>query len=391
MSTKAAAPGQKRGFLRRRSVRFMLLLGLAGVLLYVAFKPAPPPPFKGSGEPMQAVVYTEYGGPDVLRLQQVERPLPNDDQLLIKVRAAAANPLDWHFVEGKPYFVRLDEGLRKPASTRLGVDVAGDVVAVGKNVSRFKPGDAVFGTARGSFGEYVLAREVRLSPLPTGLTYEQAAAIPVAALTALQGLRDEGRIKPGQKVLINGASGGVGTFAVQIAKSFGADVTGVCSTRNVELVRTIGADRVVDYKKADFTTGAERYDLIFDTVGNRSLADIRRVMKLKGIYVNVGGGGPDADPWFGILKRPLQMWLTSMFSERQFTTFLAEINSEDLARMKALTEAHLVTPVIDRSYSLHEVPAAIAYLETGRARGKVVINVASGATRREGPVRSTSR
>ena len=278
-------------------------------------------------------------------------------------------------MEGKPYLVRLSEGLRKPETTRLGVDVAGDVVAVGKHIVKFKPGDAVFGSARGAFGEYVLAREARLSLLPAGLTYEQAAAIPVAALTALQGLRDKGRLKTGQKVLINGASGGVGTFAVQIAKALGAEVTGVCSTHNVEMVHAIGAARVIDYKHADFTAGPERYDLIFDTVGNWSLAEIRRVMEPEAVYVTVGGGGPDADPWFGVLQRPLQMWVTSMFSKQQFMTFLAEITTDDLAQVSTLIESNRVTPVIDRSYSLAEVPAAIAYLETGRARGKVVIKV----------------
>ncbi len=227
---------------------------------------------------MKAIVYHNYGSPDVLRLEEIEKPVPNDNQVLVKVRAASVNPLDWHYMEGTPYIVRLiDSGLLKPKVTRLGVDFAGTVEAVGKNVTQFKPGEEVFGGKTGAFAEYVCVLADRAVVLkPATITFEQAASVPIAAITALQGLRDKGKVQPGQKVLINGASGGVGTFAVQIAKSFGADVTGVCSTRNEEMVRSIGADRVIDYTKEDFTKSGQRYDLILDNVGNHSLLECRR-------------------------------------------------------------------------------------------------------------------
>ena len=264
---------------------------------------------------MKAIVYHNYGSPDVLRLEEIEKPVPNDNQVLVRVRAASVNPLDWHYMEGTPYFVRLLTGLRKPKDTRLGVDVAGQVEAVGRNVTQFKPGDEVFGACRGAFAEYACTSESALVMKPDNVTFEQAASVPVAALTALQGLRDKGQIQPGQKVLINGAAGGVGTFAVQIAKSFGADVTGVCSTRNVDMVRSIGADRVIDYTREDFTKSGQRYDLIFDCVGNHSLSACRRVLNPKGIYAY---RSEDQRRWLiGPLARPIKALVLSRFVSQE--------------------------------------------------------------------------
>lgn len=328
------------------------------------------------GDLMKAIVYHEYGTPDVLELEDIEKPTPGDDQVLVRVRAASVNPLDWHFMRGTPYLMRLMAGLRKPKDTRLGVDFAGTVEAVGKNVKQFKPGDDVFGGRTGALAEYVIVREDRAVVLkPAGMTFEQAACVPVAALTALQGLRDKGKIQPGQKVLINGASGGVGTFAVQIAKSFGADVTGVCSTRNLDMVRSIGADQVVDYTKEDFTRSAQRYDVILDNVGNRSLLECRRVLNPEGKYVGIGGGGPSDAQWIGPLASPIKALLLSPFLSQEVGMMLAELNKKDLTIMGDLIQAGKVTPVIDRRYRLSEAPAAIGYLEQGHARGKVVITL----------------
>lgn len=239
--------------------------------------------------PMKAIVYSNYGSPDVLKYEEIEKPTPGDDEVLIKVCATSVNPADWHFMRGTPYMIRLMLGLRKPKNRRLGIDVAGVVEAVGRNAIRFKPGDEVFGNCIGAFAEYVCTSESKLVTKPRSITFEQAATVNVAALTALQALRDKARVQAGQKVLINGAAGGVGTFAVQIAKSFGADVTGVCSTRNVEMVRSIGADRVIDYTREDFTSSGQRYDIILDCIGNHSLSEYRRVLNPKGIYVGIGG------------------------------------------------------------------------------------------------------
>ncbi|HEU4627367.1 MAG TPA: NAD(P)-dependent alcohol dehydrogenase [Steroidobacteraceae bacterium] len=362
-----------RALLRKKWVWITVLALILIVSLPVLLSPAPTLP-RGSGEPMQAIVYREYGTADVLRLEQTEKPLPNDNQVLIKVRAASINPLDWHYMRGTPYLMRVGgTGLRKPNDPRLGTDVAGVVEAVGKNVTDFKPGDEVFGASGGAFAEYAVASKVALKP--ARLTFEQAAAVPVAGLTALQGLRDRGRLRAGQKVLINGASGGVGTFAVQIAKSYGVEVTGVCSTRNVDLVRSLGADRVVDYTKDDFTAGPERYDLIFDTVGNRSLSEVRRVLVEKGIYVGIGGGGPDAGKWIGPLVQPVKMLVYSPFVSQELGTFIAKVTKEDLDTLKMLMETGKVTPVVDRTYPLAETAAAIRYVEAGHARGKVVVTV----------------
>lgn len=323
---------------------------------------------------MKAIVNRCYGPPEVLNLEEIAKPTPEDNQVLVKVHAAAVNPLDWHYMRGEPYIMRMMSGLGTPKDTRAGVDFAGTVEAVGKDVKRFKPGDEVFGGRNGAFAEYVTVREDRALALkPANVTFEQAASVPIAAVTALQGLRDKGRIKPGDKVLINGASGGVGTFAVQIAKSFGADVTGVCSTRNAELVRKIGADHVIDYTREDFTQGEQRYDLILDNVGNRSFSDLRRVLKDDGTLVIVGGSS--RDPWIGPLIQPIKATMLSPFVDQQLVKFLAELNQPDLEVIGELMHAGKVTPVIDRSYPLSEVPEAIRYLETGRAQGKVVIRV----------------
>ncbi len=323
------------------------------------------------GDLMKGIVLCDYGSPDVLRFEDVEKCVPTDDQLLVRVRAAAVNPLDWHRMRGTPYVGRLEMGLRKPKDVRLGVDFAGAVESVGRNVTQFEPGDEVFGGRTGAFAEYVCVRADRAVVLkPANLTFEQAAAVPVAAITALQGLRDEGKLQPGQKVLINGASGGVGTFAVQIAKAFGAHVTGVCSTRNVDMVRSIGADRVIDYTREDFTKSGERYDLILDNVGNRSLSECRRVLNPKGKYVMVGG---PAGRWIDPLPRAFSAFVLSRFVSQDMGFFLAELNKEDLTILRDLMQAGKVTPVIDRHYTLSDVPAAIRYLEEGHARGKVVI------------------
>ena len=322
---------------------------------------------------MKAAVYTRYGSPDVVQIKDVEKPVPKDNEVLIEVRAASVNPLDWHFMRGTPYFVRILAGLRKPKITRLGVDVAGQVEAVGRNVTQFKPGDAVFGSCRGAFAEYVCTSESTLVMKPDNVTFEQAASAPVAAFTVLQGLRDKGQIQPGQKVLINGAAGGVGTFAVQIAKSFGADVTGVCSTRNVDMVRSIGADRVIDYTREDFTKSGQRYDLIFDSVGNHSLLACRRVLNPKGIYIAVGG--PSGRWMIGPLARGITAPVLSRFVSQKLAMVLARPNKEDLTIMHELMETGKVTSVIDKRYRLSEVPEAIRYLEEGHARGKVVITL----------------
>ncbi len=337
---------------------------------------------------MKAAVYTRYGPPDVVvQIADVEKPVPKDSEVLIKVRAASVNPLDGGLMKGRPYIARIMTGLRKPKITRLGVDVAGQVEAVGRNVTQFKPGDAVFGlcirypqasgvkvwVCQGAFAEYVCAPESALVMKPDSVTFEQAASAPVAAFTALQGLRDKGQIQPGQKVLINGAAGGVGTFAVQIAKSFGADVTGVCSTRNVDMVRSIGADRVIDYTQQDFTKSGQRYDLFFDCVGNHSLLACRRVLNPKGIYIMVGG--PDIRWMIGLLARPINALVLSRFVTQKFRMFIARSSKEDLTIMGELMATGKVTPVIDKRYRLSEVPEAIRYLEEGHARGKVVITL----------------
>ena len=325
--------------------------------------------------PMKAIVYCDYGVPS-LKFQEIEKPAPADDQLLVKVRAASVNPLDWHFIEGTPYIMRaMGVGMRKPKETRLGVDFAGTVEAVGKNVTQFKPGDEVFGGRTGAFAEYVCVRESRAVAMkPASVTFEQAASVPIAGVTALQGVRDKGKVQPGQKVLINGASGGVGTFAVQIAKSMGADVTGVCSTRNLDMVRSLGADHVIDYTKDDFTKADQRYDVILDNVANHSLSECRRVLNPNGKYVLIGGGGVQESRWLGPgLTHAFKAMFLSKFVSQQMGMMLAELNQKDLAFLADLMQSGKVTPVIDKRYKLSELPQAIEYLEQGHARGKVVI------------------
>jgi NADPH:quinone reductase-like Zn-dependent oxidoreductase len=321
---------------------------------------------------MQAIVGTEYGSPDGLELREVDTPAVGDDQVLVRVRAASVNPADWHFMRGLPYPVRLESGLRRPKRTVPGADVAGVVEAVGKDVTEFQPGDEVFGYRGGSLAEFVCGGERNFLRKPAGLTYEQAAAVPLAGFTALQALRDRGRIEPGQRVLINGAAGGVGTFAVQIAKELGADVTGVCSTGNLDMVRSIGADQVVDYTVEDFTRSGQRYDLIVDAVGNRSLSDLRRALTPAGTLVLAGGGN---GRWLGPLLLPLKAVVVSRFVRQRLLPFLAKYTKDDLRVLKELVDAGKVTPVIDRTYPLSEAPEAIRYLEAGHARGKVVVTV----------------
>ena len=321
---------------------------------------------------MKAIVHDEYGSPDVLRLEEIDKPPVGDNDVLVRVHAAAVNPLDWHSVRGLPYPLRLGSGLFKPEKRIPGVDVAGQIEAVGKNVTQCRPGDEVFGLCKGALAEYARAEEDRLVPKPARLTFEQAAAIPVAALTALQGLRDRGRIASGQQVLIVGASGGVGSFAVQIAKAFGAHVTAVCSTRNVDLVRSIGADDVIDYTREDFVHIGRRYDLILDTVGTQSLSACRRVMTSRGTYVVVGA---PSGRWFKGPDRFVKALVLSLFVSQKMLPFMTNAKKRDLVELKELVEGGKVTPLIDSSYSLSRVPEAMWYLEQGHTRGKVVITV----------------
>ena len=326
---------------------------------------------------MKAIIYTEYGSPDVVQYAEVAKPTPKDDEVLLETRAASVNPLDWRLMKGVPHVFRILFRLPRPSATqpgRPGRDVAGRVEAVGRNVTRFKPGDEVFGWCHGAFAEYACASESALVVKPGGLTFEQAASIPVAGLTAMQGLRDKGRIQPGQKVLINGAAGGVGTFAVQIARSFDAEVTGVCSTRNVDMVRSLGAERVFDHTHEDFTRSGQRYDLILDNVGNHSLPACRHVLNPKGRCVIVGA--PKEPGIF--LARALTAPVLSLFVSQKFGMFIAKLRKEDLTAMCELMGAGKVTSVIDRRYRLSEAREAIRYLEEGHARGKVVITMEHG-------------
>ena len=320
---------------------------------------------------MKAIVCTQYGSPDVLQLKEVEKPAPKEDEVLVTIHAASANPLDWHLMRGSPFPARLGGGLRKPKDPRLGVDIAGRVEAVGNNVTQFQPGNEVFGTVKGGFAEYACAREDRLALKPANNSFEEAAAAPVVAFTALQGLRDKGKIQPGQKVLVNGASGGVGTFAVQIAKSFGTEVTGVCSTRNLDMVRSIGANYVVDYTQEDFTKNGQRYDLICDAVGNRSVSDYKRALRPQGTCIIIGF--TTLSRLFGhVVLGPL----LSMTGNKKIGLMgLAKPNQKDLVFVKELLEAGKVVPVIDRRYPLSETAEAIRYLEKRHARGKVIITV----------------
>ncbi len=319
---------------------------------------------------MKAIVYTQYGPPDVLRFEEAETPTPADGEVLIKLCAASVNPLDWHFMRGKPLFLRLMAGLFAPKSKVLGCDIAGRVEAVGRHVKQFQPGDEVFGgKGVGGFAEYVCAGEDRLALKPANISFEEAAAVPVAALTALQGLRDKGRIRPGSRVLVDGASGGVGTFAIQIAKSFGAEVTAVCSTSKMDTARSIGADHIIDYTREDFTKSGLRYDLILAPNAYHSVFDYRRALSQNGIYVAAGGGG------LATLQALLLGPVLSLLGSRKMALILAKLKQKDLICLKDLLEAGKIVPVIDRRYPLSNAAEALRYLEEGHARGKVVLTV----------------
>ncbi len=321
---------------------------------------------------MKAIVYHGYGPPDVLCCEEIDKPTPGDDDVLVRVRAASVNQMDCHFMRGEPYPIRVMTGLRRPKTTRFGVDLAGEVEGVGRNVKQFQPGAAVFGAGRGACAEYVCAREHHLAMKPANVTFEQAAAAPTAGVTALQGLRDKGRLQSGQKVLITGAAGGIGHFAVQIAKSVGAQVTGVCSTANVDHVRSIGADHVIDYTREDFTRSSERYDLIFTTAGNRAWSAYRRVMNLGGTFVWIGG---PAGRWIGPLAGALKTLVLSRFVSRTLVLGAASMKKDDLVALAELMEANKVRPVIGRRYTLMQVSHAIRWLEEGHARGKAVVSL----------------
>ena len=371
---------QGGGFVK---LRYKIGLGIIGVVAVAIVSlavtlsydsPCTPAAEVSAGtDTMQAIVYSCYGSADVLALVDVEKSAPTGKQLLIKIMAASVNPLDWHYMRGSPYIMRLGSGIGKPDDTRLGVDFAGVVEAVGEEVTGFSPGDAVFGGKTGAFGEYVLMDEDwAVTHIPENVSFEQAAAVPIAAITALQALRDAGGLEPGQKVLVNGASGGVGTYAVQIAKSMGAEVHGVNSTGNVELVMSLGADRVIDYTKENYTQGDETYDLIIDNVGNHSLMKNRRVMEPEGVLVIVGGMPGD---WLGPLMRPLGALIVSPMVSQEFSPFLAQMAQEDIKVLANLMANGEIASVIDRRYTLDQVPEAIRYSESGRARGKIIITV----------------
>ncbi len=336
----------------------------------------PAPAVEPGATAMKAIVRRCYGPPDVLALETIEKPTPQDDQLLVRVHAASVNPADWHFVRGEPYLMRIGEGFGTPRNPRVGIDFAGTVEAVGTKVTRYKPGDEVFGGGNGSLAEYVvIGNRANLTRKPANISFEEAAAVNVGVLTSLQALRDGGRVKPGQKVLINGSSGGVGTYAVQLAKWLGAEVTAVCSTRNVELVRSLGADHVIDYTKDDFTLTTERFDVVMDNVANRPILEIRRILKPDGKYLVIGGGGPDANPWIGALAAPIKAMVISWFVDQDLKFFLSRASAEDLGIVAGLLESGRLRSVIDRRYPLAEAADAMRYLESGRARGKVIVTI----------------
>ena len=321
---------------------------------------------------MRAIVQDRYGSPDVLELREIEAPEVDDDRILVRVQAASINAVDWHLMRGEPFPARIGGGLRRPKTRVPGMDAAGRVEAVGRNVTGFRPGDEVFGNPGNAFAEYTLGKPQGLVLKPARLTFEQAAAVPVAGLTALQGLRDKGDLQPGQSVLINGASGGVGTFAVQIAKVLGGDVTAVCSTRNVELVRSLGADRVIDYTREDFTRSGVRYDLVFDIAGSRPLWTCRRLLTPSGKLVVVGG---PAGRWIRPIDRMALAAVLNRFGGARMIPFFSKHSQPDLVTLRDLLEAGKIVPVIDRTYPLHETRDAMRYVETGHARAKVVITV----------------
>jgi NADPH:quinone reductase-like Zn-dependent oxidoreductase len=351
-----------------------LLIGAIGVAYFTSGNTCNSP--RPTGAVSRAVIYCSYGPPEVLELEEISKPVPDDNRILVKVHASSVNPVDWHFMEGTPYLVRVIAGLRAPNDILMGTDFAGTVEAVGKAVTQFKPGDEVFGARDGAFGDYVSVAEDRgIAAKPSNVSFEEAAAVPVAAVTALQGLRDVGKIHMGQRVLINGASGGVGTFAVQIAKQLGAEVTGVSSTRNGDLVRSLGADHVIDYTREDYTATAERYDLILDCVGNRPLLANRKILTPDGVYVGIGGGGPADQGLIGPMIGPIKMMVLGPFVKQQLRTFEAKVNPADLATLAGWMAAGRLKPVIDRRYPLAHIADAMRYLEAGHARGKVIVDI----------------
>jgi NADPH:quinone reductase-like Zn-dependent oxidoreductase len=319
---------------------------------------------------MRAVVYHSYGAPDVLTIEEVEKPTPKDDEVLVRVHASSVNPAEWYGMTGL-FLARLGNGLARPKETRLGADFAGVVEAVGKNASDFQPGDEVFGGRSGAYADYLTVKNA-IAPKPANISFEEAAAVPTAGITALQGLRDYGMIQPGQKVLINGASGGVGTFAVQIARVFGAEVTAVCSPKNVECARSLGADHVFDYTKEDFTRSALRYDLIFDIAGSRSWFDYKRVLDPDARVVIVGG---PKTPLIGPLSHVIKMRVASLGSSQKMAFFIAKFTREDLGELKDLIEAGKVKPLVERAYPLNQISEAMRHLGTGHAQGKIVVTM----------------
>ncbi len=357
----------------------LVLSAVAALALTISYDAScPSEPLADPGETsMRAVIYRCYGSPDVLELVEIARPVPADNEVLVRVHAAGVNPYDWHFMRGSPYFMRLMTGIGSPEDRRLGVDFAGTVESVGADVTRFRPGDEVFGGATGAFADYVtVADDGAIAHKPARVSFDEAAGVGIAGVTALQALRDAGGVKAGEKVLINGASGGVGTFAVQIARRFGADVSGVCSTRNVDMVRRIGADRVFDYKKENYTEGDHSFDLIVDMVGNHPPSSNLRVLSPDGTLVLVGG--PSGD-WIGPLMPSIKARLMSPFVDEEIVTLLARLDGDDFRLLADLMEQGAVTPQIDRRYRLDEIAEAITYSESGRARGKIIINVTDSA------------
>ncbi len=364
---------KKKIFIGIAAVLTVAIASFAIVLSHES--PCVAPPALAAGETgMKAIVRTCYGGAEKLVLATIAKPAPKANQVLVRVHAASVNPYDWHMMTGEPYIMRMSLGIGSPHHVRLGADFSGTIEAVGPEVKHLRIGDEIFGTSGGSFGEYVIATEGEsIAKKPAGISHEQAAAIPIAGLTALQGLRDHGKLAAGQKVLINGASGGVGSYAVQLAKAFGAEVTGVCSTRNVELVRSLGADHVVDYTREDFTQGGQRYDLIIDNVGNHALLDLKDVLNPGGNVVIIGG--PKNDPWIGPLKGPIKGTILSRFTDEQFIVFIADVTEADLEFVADLMVQGKVRSAIDRRYRLDQVPEAMAYMGSRRSRGKTVVNI----------------
>lgn len=363
------------------AIAVLLTIGVASAAMYISHDApcTPPDPVPDGAAAMDAIVMRCYGTADVLELARVEKPTPAADEILVKVHLAAINPLEWHYMTGTPYIMRIGAGIGTPESKRLGVDFAGTVERVGQDVTRFKPGDRVFGSGWGTFAEYAtIGENSAVVPIPANVSFENAAALPIAGTTALQAVRDHGRIRAGQKVLINGASGGVGTFAVQLAKSFGAEVTGVCSTRNVDLVRSLGADDVIDYTRDDFTLRGERYDVVIDNVGNRDLMELKKVLKPNGRIVIVGA--PKGGRWIAPLWNPLKAVVARPFLDEEIGWFVADTNQQDLKFLVDRVSAGSLRPVLDRSYTLDEVPDAMRYLQTWRARGKILIEIDEART-----------